>query len=63
MRVTYRSQLVDLIGTYNDTSSGNISSIDDRDIVPQLSSRASGLTAGLQGSVNVHRGALLLVPQ
>ena len=27
------------------------------------SSRASGLTSGLQGSVNVHRGALLLVPQ
>ena len=28
-----------------------------------LSSRAPGLTSGLQGSVNVHRGALLLVPQ
>ena len=27
------------------------------------SSRAPGLTSGLQGSVNVHRGALLLVPQ
>ena len=27
------------------------------------SSRALGLTSGLQGSVNVHRGALLLVPQ
>ena len=27
------------------------------------SSRAPGLTPGLQGSVNVHRGALLLVPQ
>ena len=27
------------------------------------SSRAPGLTYGLQGSVNVHRGALLLVPQ
>ena len=27
------------------------------------SSRAAGLTSGLQGSVNVHRGALLLVPQ
>ena len=27
------------------------------------SSRTSGLTSGLQGSVNVHRGALLLVPQ
>ena len=27
------------------------------------SSRASGLTSGLQGSVNVHRGALLLVSQ
>ena len=26
-------------------------------------SRAPGLTSGLQGSVNVHRGALLLVPQ
>ena len=26
-------------------------------------SRASSLTSGLQGSVNVHRGALLLVPQ
>ena len=25
--------------------------------------RAPGLTSGLQGSVNVHRGALLLVPQ
>ena len=24
---------------------------------------APGLTSGLQGSVNVHRGALLLVPQ
>ena len=27
------------------------------------SSRAPGLTSGLQGSVNVHRGALLLVPR
>ena len=27
------------------------------------SSRAPGLTSGLQGSINVHRGALLLVPQ
>ena len=27
------------------------------------SSRAPGLTSGLQGSVSVHRGALLLVPQ
>ena len=27
------------------------------------SSRAHGLTSDLQGSVNVHRGALLLVPQ
>ena len=27
------------------------------------SSRAPGLTSGLQGSVNVNRGALLLVPQ
>ena len=27
------------------------------------SSRATGLTSGLKGSVNVHRGALLLVPQ
>ena len=27
------------------------------------SSRAPGLTSGLQRSVNVHRGALLLVPQ
>ena len=27
------------------------------------STRAPGLTSGLQGSVNVHRGALLLVPQ
>ena len=27
------------------------------------SSRAPGLTSGLQGSVNVHRGALLSVPQ
>ena len=27
------------------------------------SSRAPGLTCGLQGSVNVHRGALLFVPQ
>ena len=27
------------------------------------SSRAPGLTSGLQGSVNVHRGALLLVQQ
>ena len=27
------------------------------------SSRAPGLTSYLQGSVNVHRGALLLVPQ
>ena len=26
------------------------------------SSTAPGLTSGLQGSVNVHRGALLLVP-
>ena len=26
-------------------------------------SRATGLTSGLQGSVNVHRSALLLVPQ
>ena len=27
------------------------------------SSRAPGLTSGLQGSVNIHRGALLVVPQ
>ena len=27
------------------------------------SSRAPGLTSGLQGSVNVHRCALLLLPQ
>ena len=27
------------------------------------SSRAPGLTSGFQGSMNVHRGALLLVPQ
>ena len=27
------------------------------------SSRAPGLPSGLQGSVNVHRGALFLVPQ
>ena len=27
------------------------------------STRAPGLTSGLQGSVNVHRGALLLLPQ
>ena len=27
------------------------------------SSRAPGLTSGLQGSVNIHRGDLLLVPQ
>ena len=27
------------------------------------SSWASGLTSGLQGSVNVHRSTLLLVPQ
>ena len=27
------------------------------------SSRTPGLASGLQGSVNVHRGALLLVPQ
>ena len=27
------------------------------------SSRAPGLTSGLQGSANVHLGALLLVPQ
>ena len=27
------------------------------------SSRAPGLTSGLQGSVNVHRGAPLLLPQ
>ena len=27
------------------------------------SSRAPGLTSGLQGSVNVHRGARLFVPQ
>ena len=27
------------------------------------SSRAPGLTSGLQGSMNVHRGALLMVPQ
>ena len=26
------------------------------------SSRAPGLTSGLQGSVNAHRGALLLLP-
>ena len=26
-------------------------------------SRTPGLTSGLQGSVNVHRGALLLLPQ
>ena len=27
------------------------------------SSRAPGLTSGFQGSMNVHRGTLLLVPQ
>ena len=27
------------------------------------SSQAPGLTSGLQGSVNVHRGALLFMPQ
>ena len=27
------------------------------------SSRAPGLTSGLLGSMNVHRGAILLVPQ
>ena len=27
------------------------------------SSRAPGLTSGLQGSVNVHRGVLLFVPE
>ena len=27
------------------------------------SSRAPGLTSGLRGSVGVHRGALLMVPQ
>ena len=27
------------------------------------SSRAPGLISGLQGSMNVHRGALLVVPQ
>ena len=27
------------------------------------SSRAPGLTSGLQGSMNVHRGALLLLPR
>ena len=27
------------------------------------SSRAPGLASGLQGSVNIHRGVLLLVPQ
>ena len=27
------------------------------------SSRAPGLTSGLQGSENIHRGALMLVPQ
>ena len=27
------------------------------------SSRVPGLTSGLQGSVNVHRGSLLLVPK
>ena len=27
------------------------------------SSQAPGLNSGLQGSVNVHRGAVLLVPQ
>ena len=32
-------------------------------IVFNVTSRAPGLTSGLQGSVNVHRGALLLVPQ
>ena len=30
---------------------------------PADSSRVPGLTSGLSGSVNVHRGALLLVPQ
>ena len=38
--------------------SGAASQVGDAD-----SSRAPGLTSGLQGSVNVHRGALLSVPQ
>ena len=37
---------------------GAASQADDAD-----SSQAPGLTSGLQGSVNVHRGALLLVLQ
>ena len=38
---------------------GTASQAGDADSPP----RAPGLTSGLQGSVNVHHGALLLVPQ
>ena len=41
-----------------DIHGGAASQVGDAD-----SSRAPGLTSGLQGSMNVHRGALLLVPQ
>ena len=37
---------------------GAASQVGDADSI-----RAPGLTSGLQGSMNVHRGALLLVPQ
>ena len=43
---------------YRALMAGAASQAEDTD-----SSWAPGLTSGLQGSVNVHRGALLLVPQ
>ena len=47
----------ELITQYNTTCHFLIS------ILTPDSSRAPGLASGLQGSMNVHRGALLLVPQ
>ena len=54
------SYIVSVLNIYNRVAfiSGAASQAGDAD-----SSRAPGLTSGLQGSVNIHRGALLLVSQ
>ena len=53
--IFYQLHLIQLIPAF---IAGAASQAGDAD-----SSRAPGLTSGLQGSVNVHRGVLLLVPQ
>ena len=67
-RVSIYYRLLNVLGSYAINSiqysfirafiAGAASQAGDAD-----SSRAPGLTSGLQGSVNVHHGALLLMPQ